>query len=1527
MKRKLIALTLLLLIIALLMCACENKENVSVTSIKVVEGSMKDQYEVGEEMDISGGQLLITMSDGSTSFVTIDKSMFDISKFNTKTSATKRTLRITYNNSSCSFVYSVKAKPIENKIENVFLENMPTHFLKGGQLDLQNGVLTQGLLCIDLGNGNIKQYNVKGIWIKDFSTEKTGTHSTTIEYASDYGDVSIEWEYTVLDLASVEAVTPSKKVAVYQGDELSALQAVLNGVSFTILYSDESESIYEYSSSFKISGFSSSKIGEDSCTISFYDKEQRSIRFTYKYDVKKIYPSVRVTFDENYPDGAVVIENTEDGVVTPREPQRKGWEFKGWYKYDGSTLSSQVYDFTQIIEEEITLKARWLRSTYTIYLNNLGSQTGTINYTVDDEKQIPLPDNIPGFIFQYYVDANGTRVDFIPKGSTGDMYLTGIWTELGFTISYNLNDSDSSIKATNSNPEVYSSQTEYVFLPAERPGYTFKGWTYNNQPILSTLNQSGALYLVANWELDIYTITMVNGDTEEIYKTVKYRITDTDTLLDNYQNDAYIFGGWYLDKEYQNEFTKNSSGIYYIPQKSNGNFTLYAKVTECYTVRLLTNRSSTDGEQIIVITFTDSDEEIELPISEKFGMDFLYWRHQKSMRNFSPDKDGKIILKTSDIKAILSSTDSGHTFTLNALYSPRTHKITYVLYDNVTSTDTYTTDMIKTLLVPERDGYTFLSWHTDESLSGTPYNRIEAESMDEDKTFYAKWRATVYTITVHYILDNVKKGNIPLTYTAESETFMLEAPSADKYVFDGWYSDPEYTTPQAMTIFKGSYGNIEIYAKWSSERGKITLMNMEDGVYSGNTTYPLNGGTIELEDATRKGYSFKGFYINQYYTIKVESFNAVDYPDGITLYAKWELVTYSISYVLNDDKANPATNDNPTTYDITSYPTLNSPTRNGYTFKGWYRSASVGGTFDDYYKVTALTGFASDITLYCSWEIANYSISYVIDNKYPIDQSTLPKSYTLSGLTLSNLSVDYYTFSGWYENGTDNKITSLGKNSPCRDIVLTPSLTPIQYQIKYTIGSRNGKKNTTYTVEDFENGVYTLPTLDELLTLGVIEAEWCLGQELICWKSGDAEISITLENTNKTKSTTTSVKGELEYITYSINYNLNGSTLTAENPSTFTIETPLILNDAVMEGKAFKGWADEQGNILGTHSNGKTTINNPECRNLSLKAVFVDIYSITYENVADVVYQDKVENFSEAESQPLGTPTKVNNTFAGWWYIEGSKLVNSTSDLSGNSTLIPLFYDKNATTGLTFKLNTLNNTASITGLTKSTSVVKLPSTLSGYSVTGIESNAFANSSMTSITISENIQTIQAYAFSRSKLTSVVIPESVTLIQSYAFNECSSITSVELKGETVVESEAFKNNSKLTTLIIANISKIKENAFKGSTAISKIITDSSNSIIKIFSKENPNSPLYYNGGGYYIPYSLTDITISGEVNSALSYLQFTKLTLTSSTMVELSENDISLIKTNNASVYVSSSLLDSYKNNAEYASISSQFQGM
>ncbi len=168
-------------------------------------------------------------------------------------------------------------------------------------------------------------------------------------------------------------------------------------------------------------------------------------------------------------------------------------------------------------------------------------------------------------------------------------------------------------------------------------------------------------------------------------------------------------------------------------------------------------------------------------------------------------------------------------------------------------------------------------------------------------------------------------------------------------------------------------------------------------------SFVTNGGsTIDLmsvnEDGyidtskvktSRYGWDFEGWYANELLTIKIEDLATYKFEKASTIYAKWRLHRYTITYELDRGVNNP---NNPTEYVIkhakaedetwekdfdktTNLPIPNSdsmmgkvtiyePTREGYEFDGWYDNPEMTGE-----KITTLnTSEPTDIVLYAKWK-------------------------------------------------------------------------------------------------------------------------------------------------------------------------------------------------------------------------------------------------------------------------------------------------------------------------------------------------------------------------------------------------------------------------------------------------------------------------------------------------------------------------------------------------------------------------------
>ena len=113
------------------------------------------------------------------------------------------------------------------------------------------------------------------------------------------------------------------------------------------------------------------------------------------------------------------------------------------------------------------------------------------------------------------------------------------------------------------------------------------------------------------------------------------------------------------------------------------------------------------------------------------------------------------------------------------------------------------------------------------------------------------------------------------------------------------------------------------------------------------------------------------------------------------------------------------------------------------------------------------------------------------------------------------------------------------------------------------------------------------------------------------------------------------------------------------------------------------------------------------------------------------------------------------------------------------------------------------------------------------SVTKVYAHAFERcSSLTSVTIPDNVTSIGKFAFRASGLTSVTIPNSVTTIGERVFLDCSSLTSVTIPNSvTTIGLNAFGNCTSLTSVSIpSSVTSIGESAFNGCTNLTSVTVE-------------------------------------------------------------------------------------------------------
>lgn len=222
---------------------------------------------------------------------------------------------------------------------------------------------------------------------------------------------------------------------------------------------------------------------------------------------------------------------------------------------------------------------------------------------------------------------------------------------------------------------------------------------------------------------------------------------------------------------------------------------------------------------------------------------------------------------------------------------------------------------------------------------------------------------TEYNITYH--LDGgTNSGGNPSTYNKTSETIRFADPAKSGCNFGGWFTDAGCTSGNEITeIVSGSTGDVEVWAKWTAMGDTAYKVEhyQQDITGEGYTlaeTENLTGTTDAEVSAAAKNYP--GFTENTAYADRAASGNIA--ADGsLVLKLYYDRDTYTVTY--RDWDGTEKKTEQVRYSGAATAPA--DPSREGYTFTGWYKAESLTEAFD------FNTPIVEDITLYAKWSKKN----------------------------------------------------------------------------------------------------------------------------------------------------------------------------------------------------------------------------------------------------------------------------------------------------------------------------------------------------------------------------------------------------------------------------------------------------------------------------------------------------------------------------------------------------------------------------
>ena len=349
----------------------------------------------------------------------------------------------------------------------------------------------------------------------------------------------------------------------YTGGTEIESQSLLAGASAT-KPTDPERSGYEFGGWYK----------ESACTNEFNFAQDTISANTTIY--AKWFKTCTVTYNPNY-DGATNLTGTtvkgiaENKILENRDKNA----FQGWYKEAACT---NAFDFTTVLEADITLYAKWVQIGDTEYdvtfnLGYEGAPTITPQKVVENTRATkPTADpERSGYTFAgWYKEAACTNVfNFNTELITANTTIYAKWNAL-YKVTFSLNY-EGAPSATEVNVES-GAKVEKPNDPA-RTGFTFGGWY-----------KEAACTNVFNFNTETITAnTTIYAKWNQIYKvTYKYNYTDSPAdivedavggkaqvkVLDD-RSEYIIFAGWSTKADGSDTFEFNTV--------LTENITLYAK--------------------------------------------------------------------------------------------------------------------------------------------------------------------------------------------------------------------------------------------------------------------------------------------------------------------------------------------------------------------------------------------------------------------------------------------------------------------------------------------------------------------------------------------------------------------------------------------------------------------------------------------------------------------------------------------------------------------------------------------------------------------------------------------------------------------------------------------------------------------------------------------------------------------------------------------------------------------------------------
>lgn len=791
-------------------------------------------------------------------------------------------------------------------------------------------------------------------------------------------------------------------------------------------------------------------------------------------------------------------------------------------------------------------------------------------------------------------------------------------------------------RVADSNGMIYSGDTEY----SSGGVWTYKG---GNEATLETV-----------WEAKTYTIvyegnrpedasTELVGDTQHAYVSADDK--DAHINSSGFSLPGYEFAGWNTDPDGFGEDYKGGALITneLFLDADDDTVTLYAQ-WEPYTYTVTFEAGDGSGEMESQELTFDQEEALDWnkfePSSSSGSSSFLYWKDEDENhyadgevvtnlctfdRQSSGDKpigrtltaqwsldnevvitifnNGEpVVLRYPETDIVLVNVDNptyikkGFTATdVAGVY--KCSEVTlgeYTVDISTSSTSGFPTDTKKVINVEAGQSNSFSASYCTITVESADSAHVDAW-IGESRPSTSTDTRTVFQGEIVQLQATVNPDSEALyvfdRYDVEGvmpEGLKLSKAEAQTITVNGGVTITAHARPAAYSIeFDKNYGNASTTGQASGEMATMSdLLSTEE--------YKLPACALTLPGYTFTGWETQG---GTTYDDKATVRNLAT-SDGqtVALQAQWKPNSYTVTFDANGGEG--SMDSQPFTFDSEQVLSLNTFTREGYTFAGWSTDAhpfsddQSDTTYADGASVKNLTtADGATVTLYAQWKRDTYTVTFqanATDAVGSMDPESVPtnEGWLVVGCGFTRAG---YTFTAWNTkaDGTGYSYDAGATVSALADKDATVTLYAQWSPISYTIAFDANVPANASTADQL-TGTMSEQRLTYGQSAALVTNTFLLpGYEFTGWNTEadgtGASFSdrASVENLATEDGATVTLYAQWEAQTYTVQFVSNGGSGSMDSQRmTFDQSASLRANSFTNDGQVFIGWAisGETGN-------------------------------------------------------------------------------------------------------------------------------------------------------------------------------------------------------------------------------------------------------------------------------------------------------------------------------------------------------------